>query len=274
MGKTILIVLDACGYDAAAHYAGTLEQSVETGGCAKYKVTGCLPSMSRPMYETIMTGLEAGEHGIFSNDDHRPSRCENLFSLCRRAGLTTAAAAYSWMRELYNGDGPFDLAAHRYCDDDGKMIQHGVFYSEDDYPDSHLFADADHLVAQHLPDFLLIHPMNIDDAGHKFGAESVQYRFNAMRASILISQRLEHWRKLGYSVVVTADHGMDAQGIHGRNLPIQREVPLYIFSDTVANGDFSSTPVSQRTIAPLVCALLGLTPPAGMIPNQIRRRAL
>lgn len=272
MGKAILILLDACGYDAAARYAGTLEQAVEAGACAKYKATGRLPSLSRPMYETILTGLEAGVHGIFTNDTRRPSRCPNLFSLCRQQGLTTAAAAYGWMRELYIGDGPFDPARQRFCLDGEGAIQHGIFYCEDQYPDSHLFADADFLVDQYRPDFLLIHPMNIDYAGHRHGSESVQYRYSVMNAGLLITARLEAWREMGYSVVVTADHGMDAQGIHGGTLPEQRDVPIYIFSDAVEYGDFSAEPLSQLTVAPLLCALLGLSPAAAMIPNQIRRR--
>lgn len=57
MGKTIFVLLDACGYEIATRYLGYLEHMVDYGLAAKYKVRGELPSMSRPMYETLMTGV-------------------------------------------------------------------------------------------------------------------------------------------------------------------------------------------------------------------------
>ncbi|WP_174010662.1 hypothetical protein [Rhizobium rhizogenes] len=55
-------------------------------------------------------------------------------------------------------------------------IQHGTFYWQDHYPDDHLFADADDLLRRHNPDFLLLHPMSIDDVCHRHGGNSRQYR--------------------------------------------------------------------------------------------------
>ena len=37
---------------------------------------------------------------------------------------------------------------------------------------NHVFADADVLLRRHSPDFLLIHPMNIDNEGHRHGGSS------------------------------------------------------------------------------------------------------
>ncbi|MEG2074745.1 MAG: alkaline phosphatase family protein, partial [Angelakisella sp.] len=82
MGKTIFVLLDACRFDMAKEYGGYLEHMIDAGLGAKYRVNGELPSMSRPMYETLMTGLAASVHGITGNKEVRPSRCENLFSLC------------------------------------------------------------------------------------------------------------------------------------------------------------------------------------------------
>ena len=69
---------------------------------------GELPSMSRPMYETSLTGLPSSVHGITHNQVVRPSAFPNVFSLCRQQGLVTAAAAYQWMSELYSRPGRFD----------------------------------------------------------------------------------------------------------------------------------------------------------------------
>ena len=64
MGKTIFVLLDACGYKIATENLGFLEHMVDYGLAAKYKIRGELPSMSRPMYETLMTGVPAHVHGI------------------------------------------------------------------------------------------------------------------------------------------------------------------------------------------------------------------
>lgn len=79
MGKAILVLLDGCGYDVATKYAGVLEQLVEKGRCAKYRLRGELPSMSRPMYETVMTGLDATTHGIITNDFTNPAITTTCF---------------------------------------------------------------------------------------------------------------------------------------------------------------------------------------------------
>lgn len=267
MSKAILVLLDGCGYDVATKYAGVLEQLVEKGRCAKYRLRGELPSMSRPMYETVMTGLDSTTHGIITNDFTKPSDHDNLFSMCVRAGKTTAAAAYGWMSELYNGE-RFHLPEGRIQLGRETGIQNGIFYCEDDYPDSHLFADAEFLRRTYHPDFLLIHPMNMDFTGHRFGCESGEHRGKVMGACETVAQRLPEWRADGYSVVVTADHGMDAQGMHGGTLDVHRDVPLYLFADGADNGDHAE-PLSQLTVAPLMCRLLGLEKAEGMMDSKI-----
>lgn len=52
----------------------------------------------------------------------------------------------------------------RFTNDPEQLIQHGIFYHQDTYPDSHLYLDAEWLRHHHDPDFLLVHSMNVDDA--------------------------------------------------------------------------------------------------------------
>lgn len=258
MKKVILIMIDAQGFDVATQRAGFLEHLTEAGLAAKYRVQCGLPSSSRPMYETLMTGLPASVHGIYSNGVVRPSRCENLFSLTRAHGLTNAAAAYCWVSELYTGRCPFDLTRDRLVLAGAGDIDHGLFYRADDYPDTHLYADAEALRLQFHPDFLLIHPMNVDDQGHKHGCLSPEYGHAAEISFDQIALLFDRWRADGYDLIVTADHGMDELGLHGGNTPVQREVPLYIISDAVAPGDFTGRSISNLNIAPLACDLLGI----------------
>ncbi|MVT82002.1 alkaline phosphatase family protein [Pantoea agglomerans] len=226
--KTILVVLDGLSNQVAQHAMGYLHAECSQGNGFYYRMTCELPSLSRPLYECILTGVPPVRSGIIHNGVSRLSRERSIFHFARSAGLTTAAAAYHWVSELYNQT-PFVPARDRHTDAPDLPIQYGHFYSDDSYPDSHLFEDAESLRLRHDPDFLLIHPMNIDDAGHKSGLSSPQYRNRARIADGLLSQWMPLWLAEGYQVMVTADHGMNDDRSHGGILPEETTVPLFVF---------------------------------------------
>lgn len=262
MGKTIFVLIDACRYDMGCIYLSALEHRITYGLGAKYKVKGELPSLSRPMYETLMTGLPMYRHGVANNNVCRRSCCESVFSLAKEHGLTTGAAAYYWMSELYS-HAPFDKTRDRIQAKtrEESLIDHGVFYWDDLYPDSHLFADGEWVRTAFQPDFMMYHSMGVDEMGHLHGSESAEYAAAIAGVNDLLSDLLPVWLEEGYHVVVTADHGMNALGIHGGDAPDQREVPLYLFSGKTVNGNFVDKMISQNNIAPLLCRLLEI--PAG-----------
>lgn len=263
MSKVILVLSDGLRYDSAVAGMGTLGHMVEAKLASLYMVTGELPSLSRPMYETIHTGLPAHTHGILSNGVVRLSNQPNVFRLARDAGLTTAAAAYYWFSELYNR-APFDRIEDREVDDPHLPIQHGRFYTQDDYPDIELFAAAGTLVRRFAPDYLLVHPMGMDYVGGLHGADSPGYRNHAIHQDAWLSTYLIEWLERGYTVLVSADHGMNVDGLHGGTLPEVRQVPLYLIRPGVPGlGDTRAT-VSQLQMAPTLCRLLGLAVPEGM----------
>lgn len=257
MAKTIFVLLDGCGFNAGERNLGYPEHLVEQGMGAKYCIRGELPSLSRPIYETLLTGLPVCRHGISNNLVVRRSNCVSVFDLCRKNGLKTGAAAYHWISELYV-KAPFCYAADRIQLGTDSAIQDGIYYFEDNYPDSHVFADAEFLRERSNPDFLMIHSMNIDDAGHRFTAESREYETAVAKANIVLSSCLPLWLEKGCSVVITADHGMNACGLHGGNTELQRMVPLYLFGSGAVPGDHSEKCISQLCVAPLLCRLLGI----------------
>ena len=98
MDKTIFVLLDACQYEAASKYLGYLEHMIDYNKGAKYKVLGELPSLSKPMYATLFTGLPVCKHGVTCNEVGGVLPYDSVFSLCRKAGGRTAATSYSWHR--------------------------------------------------------------------------------------------------------------------------------------------------------------------------------
>lgn len=263
MNKVILVLCDALGYNVAKEGMGYLGHLVENKAASLYKVIGELPSMSRPMYETIHTGLNASEHGIISNMVIRLSNQTNLFQQSIQAGKTTGAAAYYWFSELYN-HAPFDPIEDRELDNDSMNIQHGRFYTQDEMPDIEVFASAGMLVRRYSPDYMLVHPMGMDYTGELYGANSSQYRNHAIRQDMWLSGYISEWMSLGYNILITGDHGMNDDGLHGGTTIQVREVPLFIMgTDLTGLGDTREV-ISMLQIAPTISKLLGLPPIGSM----------
>ena len=264
MSKVILVVCDALRDDVAEQYMGYLEHLVETRRATRYSVIGELPSMSRPMYETLHTGLTSSEHGITNNNIVRRSNMPNVFQCAREAGLVTAASAFCWYSELYNR-APYDIVNDREVDDESLNIQHGRFYREDGYPDIEVFAAGALLARRFYPDYLLIHPMMIDTMGETYGGDSPQYRKQVIFQDQIMANLVPEALAAGYTMLVTADHGMsDDTSTHGGTLPQMRNVPLYILKPDGKGDGKQKESISQLRIAPTLMHLLGIAIPETM----------
>ncbi len=261
--KVVLVLSDGLRDDVAAERMGFLEHLIEAGRGTRFTVRGELPSLSRPMYETVHTGLPVTEHGIFSNQIVRRSSVPNVFEVAVAHGRTTAAAAYYWFSELYNRV-PYDLVDDREVDDPSLPIQHGRFYTEDNFPDKEVFLMAATLVRKYDPDYLLVHPMGMDFQGDSVGASAPEYRNQAILQDIILANVIPEWHQRGYTVVVTADHGMSADHSHGGTTPDVRLVPLYLLPPSGAGQGHTREIVSQLRVAPTLLSLLGLPIPKTM----------
>ena len=114
--KVVMVLSDGLRDDTAAEQMGYLEHLVEANLATRYTVIAEMPTMSRPLYETVHTGVPVSEHGVITNSVVRRSNMPNVFQVAVENGKTTAAAAYSWYSELYNCV-PYDRIDHREVDD-------------------------------------------------------------------------------------------------------------------------------------------------------------
>jgi predicted AlkP superfamily pyrophosphatase or phosphodiesterase len=228
------------------------------------------------MYETIHTGLWPHEDGITSNEGMRASDRPNVFSLVRQSGKTTAAVAQEYFHRLYV-DTPWDRLRsieHHNTDTD---IQHGRFYSMEGYgpinavamAEIDLCAQVTLLAERHTPDYMLLHTCSADTLGHTYGGDSKEYRLQVWTIDNALSRAIPVWRELGYDVMVTADHGMNAEQHHGGMEKIMREVPFYYFGD--AAGPEADQELSQLGLAATLLEQIGVTPDAGMRPSFLAR---
>lgn len=261
--KVILVVVDGLRDDTAAAQMGFLEHLVEHRAAERYTARSEMPSMSRPLYETIQTGTPPYIHGVTNNGVVRRSRMPNVFEIASRHGKVTAAAAYFWVSELYNA-APYDPVEHSEVDDPSLAIQHGRFYMQDEFPDAALFAQAERMVRRYQPDYLLIHPMGMDNTGHQHGAPSSQYDNHAIYVDQLLANLIPTWLEQDYTIVVTADHGMNGNHMHGGSGAEVRSVPLYLLRPGLTASGERHEIVSQLSLAPTLLTLLGLPVPDSM----------
>lgn len=256
MGKVIMVMIDGLRYDTACMQMGYLNHLVEKNLAARFLVKTELPTVSRPLYEVLLTGTAPHVSGITSNDIIRLSEQKSIFHLAKEKGLKTAAAAYFFISELYNHV-PYDIIEDREQRDENSAIQYGKFYFDDSYPDSHLMIDGEILRRRYDPDFLLIHPMGMDYVGHLFGPDSKEYRKQAIELDRWFARLAPGWMENNYHIVITSDHGMNNDGLHQGISPDERHVPLFTISSAFKPG-FYSEEVPQLAIAPMVCKLLKL----------------
>lgn len=263
MNKVILVLSDALRYDIAKDNMGFLGHLLESKLASLFKIVGELPSMSRPMYETIHTGVPSSEHGVVANSVVRVSNKPNIFQSVKNAGKVTAAAAYYWYSELYNR-APYDPIDDRETDDELLNIQHGRFYMEDDYPDTEVFASAAHLIRKFSPDYLLVHPMGMDYHGETYGSDSKEYRKHAVHQDSKLAPLIVEWKERGYTIFVTGDHGINKDGAHGGTTLEQRAVPFFVIQPKGQGRGDTGESITHLRIAPTILELLEVPIPETM----------
>ena len=262
MDRLAVILVDGLRADTARRCMGYL-LALEEAGRARWSTLNCeLPSLSRPLYATVISGRRPIDHAIVSNDNVGVRCDDTLFDDVAARGGTSAVAAYDWFYELLAGE-RFEPARHRTAACPSRGVVAGSWYFEDEYPDSHLLADAEDLRLRHAPDLLFVHPMGLDHAGHVHGGESSAYDFAARKLDMAFALLLPHWLAAGYDVVVTSDHGMSADRMHGGGAPAERAVPfVWVPARDVATTPPARWPTTQLEVRRFLAERLDAAPAA------------
>ncbi len=247
--RLVFVLLDGLCAAQAQSLMPVMRALEETGQARRTELEAALPPISRPIYATLFCGLTPLESGILHNERNLPCPRPNIFSKARERGQITAAAAYFWVAELLLGRA-FQPLRERFQNDPKSHIQHGIYYWDDAYPDPELFADGEYLRQRFKPQLLFVHSMGIDNAGHRHGANSEEYKGAVRGADSLLAVYLPLWLQAGYQVLVTSDHGIQADKSHYACSEEARLVPLWLVGSAMA------LPSAQTDIAALVDALL------------------
>lgn len=254
--KLVLLLADGLRADTARDMMGYLQAHHEAGRARWASLRSELPSLSRPLYATVITGQAPLHHGIVSNLQAGERCGHTVFDALAAQGRRSAVAGYHWFYELLSGE-VFRPLHHRQAAVPACGVVGGHWYFEDEYPDSHLLADAEQLRLAHAPDLLLVHPMGLDHAGHRHGGDSTQYAYAARLLDMQLALLLPHWHANGYDLLLTSDHGMGADRMHGGVAAVEREVPLvWLPHDAQRLQQGPALPDSQLGLAGFVLAQL------------------
>lgn len=269
MNKVCLVVIDGLRDDTARATCRYLMSAVDAQKAQIRTMRACLPTISAPLYETLHTGRAPTEHGLLDNEDLRPSSDPSVFSEVKAAGGRCGIVGHCYFHTLFGGT-PFDPFAHVEINDPDAAIAHARYYSMDGYDADNsvqpaeidLCAQAWSIADRYAPEYLLLHSSSCDTLGHAHTGLGRAYFRQAEKVDAALAQLIPRLTARGYQVLVTADHGMDEEGAHGGETTSERHVPFLSFTGTVHARPEEI--LDQRSVAPTILALLGVSRPQTM----------
>lgn len=230
--RMVVVVVDGLRADAAVA-TRTGRWFARHGACWPTRAT--LPSMSKPLYAAMSTGVEQDRSGVRTNQFSAPSPAQDVWTVARSQGR----------RVVGMGDTPW---------------WQGLFPNGFDAWQS---PPPDLTGAAPTADMVLWHPTTVDHAGHAHGAQSAQYAAAVAQVDQTLQPLLAALDVDQDVLVFTADHGHRDVGGHGGD---QREV-VQVLTCAAGMGLVPGAhpgPLLTTTVAPLLALLAGVPFPANM----------
>jgi hypothetical protein len=235
--RVILIIVDGLRLDAA--YGRPFLDGLRTQGIDAAAKTH-FPSLSRPNYVSIVTGVEPRWSGVRTNDYERPVTIDSVMARARAAGMQVSFVT----------DGADGFPAMFSRDLDAGVLS--------GWPGG--LESATKNAAAGASELVILLPTGIDEAGHGFGAASPEYREAARQVDGILERALADVDLEKDAIIAVADHGHVDRGGHGGIESEVLSVPLVLAGAGIERG---ATLIGAEIIdvAPTVAALLGLPAP-------------
>lgn len=216
-------------------------------------------AITLPSHTSMVTGVTPARHGIDWNDDapERSNRYPNfptLFELARKAGYTTCLVAGKSKFMTLAKPGTLDWSD---IPDPGKNSRR----------DDDVATRAATIIAQHMPQVMMVHFGDVDRAGHSVGWGTPQQIEAIARADAALGVVLAALRKAGeYDhtlIILTADHGGFGR-THGAGDNRALHIPWIAVGPHVRQG-FDLTRIKEVSVRTedtfaTACHFLSLTP--------------
>jgi hypothetical protein len=254
--RVVMVVIDGLGIDES--HLPFLDELRARGASTTARVP--YPTISRPNYVTLLSGVPPADSGVRANRVRTPVTLDTVLDRARAAGMRVATASdYGLLPSLFVR-GASSLYDVHWTDDNQPMPP--ASWPVDVAERSGSLAELGPVIARFAAsDSSLITALvlDVDRAGHAHGIGD-EYRAAARDTDAMLRAAFAQIDLTRDAVIVTADHGHVAPGGHGG---IEREVsnvPVILAgAGVVAHG--LANDARSIDIAPTVAALLGLASP-------------
>ncbi len=249
--QVVLIVVDALREDVSRTLP-TLNTLRSQG--AERTLQAGEPSLSLPGWTVLGTGAWQEQSGVTLNFYQGEVKVDTIFESAKRKGLTTAlAGASDYWKRLYTRGVDTYFGGVDPADPYGDLP---AVRREDDT----IEAAALEILREQKPNFMLIHFIEVDDAGHAKGGTSAEFKDAARTIDARIARIVASLDLKQTTVIVTADHGQIDRGGHGGGEPTVLTVPWVAVGKGIKPGKY--TAATQVDVVPTIAILLGASIPA------------
>lgn len=257
--RVVLVILDGLGAEEAR--LPYLDELRRRGVDATARVP--YPTVSRPSYVTILTGVPPRDSGVRANRVEAPVAVDTVMDRVHAAGLGVASASdFGTLVSLFLRN-TRSISGIDWIQRGTRVIPPPPLSWPVD--DARRVGSLDALgptiaeLAAGTAAFIAVLVLEVDRAGHAAGVGE-RYRAAALGADRMLRTAFAGIDFTRDTVIVTADHGHVATGGHGGDEREVSTVPLVLAGKGVVPG---ATARGARLIdvAPTVAALLGVPAP-------------
>ena len=206
-------------------------------------------SMSTAGVRSMATGTFPDLFDVLHNWDNVASDLPGVPGLARAAGRQTELFGDSIWRELFPKG--FVVAETEV------RVPRIIFYlrAETLVDETRVKRLAERLRKGTPPDFLVLHLVGLDHAGHRHGVKSAGYA-DIARRTVAHIENIVRLLPPDTVVLLTSDHGATDSGGHGGASEVETTAPLFAFGPGIVAG--ARVNINQIDLAPTLSCLLGL----------------
>jgi type I phosphodiesterase/nucleotide pyrophosphatase len=257
--RVVLVVIDGLG--AGESQLAFLDELRRRGAAAVARVP--YPTVSRPNYVTILTGVPPRDSGVRANRVIAPVAVDTVMDRVRAAGLRVATASdHGSLASLF--------LRHTDAITGVDFVEHGARVAPAPpiawpFDDARRTESLDALgpeiaeLAASDASLVAVLVLDVDRAGHADGVGPA-YRAAAAAVDRMLRRALAAVDLSRDAVIVTADHGHVTPGGHGGREAEVSHVPLVLVGAGIAPGAVALDP-RLIDVAPTLAALLGVAAP-------------
>ena len=230
----VIISIDGLRADAIQKFRAKTLLRLMREGAYTLSAQTILPSKTLPSHTSMLTGVDADQHGVTWNTDQTESHghvdVPTVFGLAKAQGFQTAA--FFSKTKFHHLEAPSTLD-HVVSPDGGLLTGRYTWERTTQFVETYLESSAE------APNLMFVHIGEPDYAGHLYGWMSRVYKQAVLQADSAVAEIIDEANdRFGagnYTLIVTADHGGHGRE-HGSSDPRDTTIPWIVWGKGVQNG--------------------------------------